>query len=46
MEFGQLLEYNKRNNFHQKICRKWGEETSPKPLFIFESESESKCYSA
>ena len=35
MKFGQLMEYNKRNYFLQKLCRKWGKETSPKPLFIF-----------
>ena len=22
MKFGQLIEYNKRNNFLQKVCRK------------------------
>ena len=22
MKFGQLIEYNKRNNFFQKLCRK------------------------
>ena len=35
MKFGQLLEYNKRNIFLQKLCRKWGKETSSRPLFIF-----------
>ena len=35
MKFGQLIEYNKRNIFLQKLCRKWGKETSFRPLFIF-----------
>ena len=35
MKFGQLIEHNKRNIFPQKLCGKWGRETSPKPLFIF-----------
>ena len=35
MKFGQLIEYNKRNIFLQKLCRKWGKETSSRPLFIF-----------
>ena len=34
-KFGQLLEYNKRNIFLQKLCGKWGNETSSRPLFIF-----------
>ena len=32
MKFGQLIEYNKRNIFLQKVCRKWGKKTSSKPL--------------
>ena len=24
MKFGQLIEYDKRNTFLQKFCRKWG----------------------
>ena len=24
MKFGQLIEYNKRNIYLQKLCRKWG----------------------
>ena len=36
MKFGQLIEYNKRNIFLQKLCRKWGKETSSRPLFIFQ----------
>ena len=35
MKFGQLIEYNKRNIFLQKVCRKWGKETSSKPLSLF-----------
>ena len=35
MKFGQLIEYTKRNIFLQKLCRKWGKETSSGPLFIF-----------
>ena len=38
MKFGQLIEeeiYNKRNIFLQKLCKKWGRETSSIPLFIF-----------
>ena len=34
MKFGQLIEYNKRNIFLQKLCRKWGKETSLRPLFL------------
>ena len=34
MKFGQLIEYNKRNIFLQKLCRKSGRETSPRPIFI------------
>ena len=33
MKFGQQIEYNKRNIFYQKLCRKWGKETSSRPLF-------------
>ena len=35
MKFGQLIEYNKKNIFLQKLCRKWGRKTSSRPLFIF-----------
>ena len=35
MKFGQIIEYNKRNIFHQKLCGKLGRETSSRPLFIF-----------
>ena len=33
MKFGQLIESNKRNNFLRKLCRKWGSETTSRPLF-------------
>ena len=33
IKFRQLIEYNKRNNFLQKSYRKWGKETSSRPLF-------------
>ena len=29
--FGQLIEYNNRDNFLQKSCRKWGMETGAGP---------------
>ena len=35
MKFGQLIEYNKRNIFLQKLCGKWGRETRSRPLFTF-----------
>ena len=35
IKFGQLIEYNKRNFFLQKLCGKRGRETSSRPLFIF-----------
>ena len=35
MRFSQLIEYNKKNIFLQKLCRKLGKETSSRPLFIF-----------
>ena len=35
MKYGQLIEYNMRNTFLQKLCRKWGKETSSKPLLFF-----------
>ena len=34
MKFGQLIEYNKRNYFLEKLCGKWGRGTSSRPLFI------------
>ena len=35
MKFGQLIEYNKRNFFLQKLYGNSGRETSCKSLFIF-----------
>ena len=35
MKFSQLIEYSKRNVFLQKLCGKWGRETSFRPLLIF-----------
>ena len=34
IKFGQLIEYNKRNIFLQKLCRKWGKEASSRPLIF------------
>ena len=34
MKLGQLKEYKKRNIFLQKLCRKWGRDTSPIPLYF------------
>ena len=34
-KFRPLIEYNKRNIFLQKLCRKSGRKTSSRPLFIF-----------
>ena len=34
-EIGELIEYNVRSIFIQKSCRKWGRETSNRPLFGF-----------
>ena len=49
MKFGQLIEYNKINIFLQKLCGKWGRETSSRPLYIsWKSQiwGESKRYAA
>ena len=35
IKFGQLIEYNKRNIFLQKLCGKWSKETSSRPLSFF-----------
>ena len=35
MKFGQLIEYNKRNIIFQKLCSKWGRETSSGLLLFF-----------
>ena len=49
MKFGQLIKYNKRNIFFQKLCRRWDKQTSSRPLFIFKKSliwSESKWSAA
>ena len=38
MKLGQLIEYNKRNIFLQKTCRKWVRETSSRPLSAFKKK--------
>ena len=35
MKFGRLIEYSKIYIFLQKLCRKWGSETSSRPLIFF-----------
>ena len=35
IEFGQLVECNKRNIFPQKLFGKWSRATISRPLFIF-----------
>ena len=35
MKFGQLIEYNRKNIFLQKLCRKLAKETSSRPLSLF-----------
>ena len=41
----QLIEDCKKNIFLQKSCRKWGRETSFRPLFVFEiAFSEVKAF--
>ena len=35
MKLGQLIDFNKRNIFLQKLCRKWVRETSSRPLIYF-----------
>ena len=35
MKLGQLIEYNKRNNFLQALYKKWGRETGSRPHLIF-----------
>ena len=39
MKLNQWIEYNKRNIFLQKLCRKWVWETSSRPLLIFKKFS-------
>ena len=35
MKFDQLTNYCMKNIFKKKSCRKWGSETSSRPLFVF-----------
>ena len=35
MEFDHLTDHNMRNIFLQKSCKRWGRETSFRPLFVF-----------
>ena len=37
MKLGELIECNKRNIFLQKLCWRWGRETSSRPPFIFKN---------
>ena len=34
VKFGQFIEYKKINIFLQNLCRKWGRDTSTRPLFV------------
>ena len=43
IKFGQVVEYNNRNIFPQKSCRKWSRETSSRPLFLFKKLYEVKA---
>ena len=40
MKLGQLIEYNKKNIFLQKLCRKCGKETSSRPLLFFNKKTQ------
>ena len=49
VKFGQVMEYNNRNIFLQKSCRKWDRETSSRPPFFKKknaSSGKSKCSAA
>ena len=35
VKFGLSVQHNKRNIFLQKSCRKWGRESTSRPLFVF-----------
>ena len=35
MKFTQLIEYNNKNIFLQKLCQKWGRETTSRPPCFF-----------
>ena len=34
MKIGQLIEYNVRNNFLEKLCKKEDREACAKPVFL------------
>ena len=38
IKFGKVMEYNKRNLFLQKLCRKWGRETWSRLPFFFKKK--------
>ena len=38
MKFGHLIKYSKNNIFLLESCRKWGRETSSRPLFDFQKK--------
>ena len=44
MKFDQLIEYNKRNVFLQKLCRKRGRDTVSRPLFVFYTAQKMKKF--
>ena len=48
MKSGELIEYNQKNFFLQKLYRKWSRETSSRPLYFCESLiwGESKWFAA
>ena len=39
----QFIEYNKRNIFFQKLCEKWGRETSFRPRFLKKQKLNMRC---
>ena len=41
MKFGQLIEYNMRNNFLKKLCTKCGGKTSPR---LFNGKSKMSIF--
>ena len=48
MKFGQLIEYNMRNVFLEKVCTKYGGEASPRSFYkkskLSLSLNQQKCY--
>ena len=41
IKFGRLTEFNVRNIFLQKSCIKWGKDTNPRPLALYEVKTSS-----